>query len=314
MRSVCTGLALVLLMLSQAGCIPKAFQSKNTQSNVSRLPSGTPRPEQLVAYLNHNAHLVRSLETIGREGMYIDARQDGQTPVGLSGNLACQKSATPGAPANFRLVAHVLGKNEVDIGSNSQEFWYWIARAPQPYVFHCSYADFRAGKAQMPFPFQPEWIVEALGIAEYDPNRRYLVREARLTYDLIEETTAPNGQPVRKVTVFNRGEVRGRLPQVAGRVLQDAQGREICSAWVTEVQSDARTGAVLPRVVKLRWPMEKVELAMTLKDVRVNGDIRPERAAALFSRQSLNLPAYDLAQGRPDATSSGLIPAGGFTR
>jgi hypothetical protein len=308
MRPVLTAAALGLLVLS-FGC--DRWVRHDDRNPIGRLPAGTPKPEHLVSYLNANAQRVRSLETVGGDGLLIDARADGQT-VGLSGTVVCQKG-TAGTAPNFRMQARVMNKTEVDIGSNSQEFWYWIARAPQPYVFHCSYDDYRAGRAKMPFPFQPEWIAEAMGIAETDPAKKYEVREGKTTYELVERSVSPQGQAVQKVTVFQRGEASGRSPQVVARVLQDAGGKEICSAHITEVQVDPRSGAVIPRTVKLRWPQEKMELAMTLKDVRINSQIDEGRAAGLFSRRSLTAPGYDLARG-PDSPGDGIQPAGGFPR
>ena len=309
MRGVWIRLALGSTVLGSAvllaGC--DRWVRPEDRTSAARLPASTPKPEQLVAYMNSNAQRIRSLESFDLD---IDAKADNQS-VGLSGTMACQKNA-PGQPANFRMQARVLGKTEVDIGSNSQEFWYWIARAPQPYVFHCSYPDFRAGKAKMPFPFQPEWIVEALGMAEYDPGQKYEVRETKQTIELIENTTSPQGEAVQKVTVFSRSQSQGRAPQVAARILRDPSGKEICAATVSEIQVDQLSGAIVPRVVKMRWPAEKMELTMKLNKLQVNGRIDDAQAAARFSRQSLGtLPGYDLARG-PDAPANAIRPAGGI--
>jgi hypothetical protein len=309
MRPVLTVVALALL-LSAVGC-----NRYNTRPDggdaVSRLPQGTPQARQLVDILNRNAQTFRSLESVGQDGVFIDAKQDGQQ-MNVSATLACQKPAAPGTPPNFRLQARVVGNTEVDIGSNSEEFWYWIKRAPDPYVFHCSYADFRAGRARTQFPFQPEWVVEALGMADYDPKQTYEVRQGQNTVELVQRTTSPQGQPIQKVTVFNRNPAQNRAPQVMAHILRDAGGKEICTAQILQVQAD-RSGVVVPRLVFLRWPQAKLEMKMDLRDVRVNAGIDEARAARLFSRRDLaGVRGYDLARG-PDAGTSPIQPAGGFT-
>ncbi|HXG13163.1 MAG TPA: hypothetical protein VNK04_25625 [Gemmataceae bacterium] len=263
----------------------------------------TPTAEQLVRHLNHNAQRVQGVEY---QRAWIDVKQGNDT-VMLESLLACQK------PRNFRLIGRAVGNREVDIGSNDQEFWYWIKRAPEPnYVYYCSHEDFRRG-VRLPFPFQPEWVMEALGVASYDETKKYEVRETPRTVELIERTTTPQGQPVRKVTVFDRGQLATGRVQPAGYVLQDASGREIASAKVADIQYDPATGAVLPRRVQLVWPAEKIEMTMKLEGPRV-GPIDPQRAAGIFSRRDLaSLPSYDLARG-PDAASGRVERTGGLLR
>jgi hypothetical protein len=308
MRSALTVGALGLLLA--VGC--NRYTRPDDKDVIGRLPAGTPKAEQLVDYLNRNAQRFVSLESVGQDGVFIDAVSDGQK-IGVSATLACQKAATPGTPPNFRMVARVAGTSEVDIGSNSQEFWYWIKKAPEPYVFHCSYADFRAGRARTAFPFQPEWVVEALGMAEYDPNQRYQVREGKNTYELIQQAVSPQGQPIQKVTVFNRNAAQNRAPQVMAHILRDASGKEICSAQITQVQSDAG-GVVVPRVIFMDWPQAKMKMKMELKDVRINARIDEARAARLFSRRDLaTIRDVDLARAS-DMPTGQIQPAGGFSR
>src|SRR5207245_232991 len=79
-----------------------------------------PTAAALVEYLNYNARLVQSLKSTKVE---LDAKQNGES-IGLEGTLFCQK------PRNFRLRAtDPLGKPAVDVGSNDNEFWFWISEA-----------------------------------------------------------------------------------------------------------------------------------------------------------------------------------------
>jgi hypothetical protein len=258
----------------------------------------TPQVAGLVNYLNENARKVQAIQC---NKVQMDCKQ-GSQPIGLDGMLVCQK------PRNFRLKAKVVGQPAVDIGSNDQEFWYWISKAEPPYVFHCSYDDLSRGTVRLALPFQPDMLVAALGIAEYDPNKQYELKVNPQNYELIEPITTPAGQPAQKVTVFNRFQAAGNRPQVTDYILRDKEGKTICSATVTEIQRDRDTGAVLPFDVKLIYPAERAEMKLRLYDVKVV-TIDPDRGSRLFSRRDLaNLQSYDLGRGQADG---GLQQAGG---
>jgi hypothetical protein len=300
MRNVIIALGLTSLLLSACNHWPP-FRDKPIEQ--ARTFNHTPTPEQLVKYLNANAQRVEGLEC---RQVFIDAKQNNQT-VGLDATLVCQK------PRNFRLVGRVAGSSEVDMGSNDQEFWWWIKRAEPAYVYHCSYDDFRRG-IRSNFPFQPDWIMEALGIATYPENKKYQVRETQTTVELIEQTVSPQGQPLRKVIVFNRGPASSGKPQVLGYAIQDASGREIAVAHIQDVQYDQATGAVLPRRIQFSWPAEKVEMKMKLDGISC-GPIDAQRAAGIFNRRNLSgLPSYDLARGTVDGQSGPLQRTGGPLR
>ena len=132
----------------------------------------------------------------------------GARPSASAARLFCEK------PRDFRLRAKVAGQPAVDIGSNNDEFWFWISQGKDQdgvaRVHYCSYQDMSAGKARMPFPFQPDMIVAALGLGEYDADKEYSLKEEANTVSLVEKTVSAQGQPVQRVTVFNRTLQRGR--------------------------------------------------------------------------------------------------------
>jgi hypothetical protein len=259
--------------------------------------TGKPTATDLVAYLNHNAQLVQSIKSTQLE---IQAKQ-GNDSIGLQGTLFCQK------PRDFRLRATVAGQSAVDIGSNNQEFWFWISQAKDEdgvaRVHYCSYADMAAGKARMPFPFQPDMIVAALGMGDYDPQKEYTIREDAKTWSLVEKAVSAQGLPVQKVTQFNKVTVGPKEPQVIAYYLLDDKGNEICKASVLDIQRIAvgKESAVVPSHVKLVWRPQRIEMSMRLYDPQVN-QIDAPSAAKLFSRAGLSIPAANLARG-PDTPS-----------
>ena len=286
---ILVGLGAFSVLILASGC--RREMVPDPPAAVSK--TGKPTTADLVAYLNHNAQLVQSIKSPRLE---IQAKQ-GNESIGLDGSLFCQK------PRDFRLRATVAGANAVDIGSNNQEFWFWISQGKDEdgvaRVHYCSYADMAAGKARMPFPFQPDMIVAALGMGDYDPQKEYTIREDKETVSLVEKAVSAQGQPVQKVTQFNKLTVKPNKPQVIAYYLLDDKGNEICKATVLDVQTVG--GAVVPQHVKLVWKTQQIEMSMRLFNTEVN-KIDAPLAAKLFSRSGLSIPASNLAKG-PDTPS-----------
>lgn len=288
---------LVLLLAGGPGCASLDKVLKPAK-DVKPVPVNDEMPtaQQMVEYLNDNARRIQAIQC---NSVAIDCKQGNQNAPGLDGMVVLQK------PNMFRLKAKVLGQNAVDLGSNQEEFWYWISKADPPYVFHCSHAAMAAGQVRMPFPFQPEMILAAMGIAEYDHNKPYEVRPKGQFAEMVERVTSPQGKTIARVTVFQRAPAQPGKPQVLGHYLQDETGKVICSVQVQDIQVVRQTGAVLPQKVVFQWPEQQVEMTMRFGEF-VNTEITPDRSAALFSRRDLgNLPGFDLARWAPDEPAPG---------
>ncbi len=293
------GLALVVPFFVGCSLLP---HNRDRGPAPTAVPSKAPDASALVNYLNQNAQRVQTI----RAKVAIDAKQ-GTQPVGLDGELACQK------PRDFRLKAKLVGRPAVDIGSNNEEFWYWISQAPDPYVYHCSYADMATGKVNLPFPFHPDMVVAAMGIAEYDPEAKYEVRVHEKTVDLIQDATTASGQPVKRITVFNRYQAAPGQPQVLGHVLMDLRGKPICRATVHKIHADRGSGAIVPASVTIEWPAQELSMKLMLSDIQTNS-LDKTITGRLFSRADLTMESFDIGKGRVDRPSSirsagALMPA-----
>jgi hypothetical protein len=293
MRSIIAGMGLAVL-LSAVGCnVMAPHRRGDGGQGKDVVVDQPPSTEALVQYMNRNAQLLKPGEALKCTKLEINCKADGR-PVGLDGSMMCAK------PRNFRLQAQLLGQPAVDIGSNDQEFWYWISKNEPPYLFHCSYDALRQG-TRIPFPFQPDMVVAALGLAEYDPSKQYVLKnDPRLHYyELVEQAVSPQGQPIQKITVFNKREVPVPTPQVMAHVLKDAQGHTICTATIKKVQQNRETGAIYPSVVMFDWPAQKLQMTMELNNLQVVR-VDPGMAERVFTRKNLGYQPYDLARGMSD--------------
>jgi hypothetical protein len=305
MRSTLAAFGLFSLFLF-TGCADNWTFLRKTPDQPSIINSKSPTAPELVAYLNENSQKVHSLTCLDVD---LDVQQ-GLQPVGLSAKLVCEQ------PRYFRMGANspLKGGSEFMLGSNDVEFWYYIARANPPYQFFCSYEDLRTKRIPLPFPFQPEWVMETLGMANYPVDGQYRVEMKRDAIELIQDTTSLQGEPVQKVVVFNR---EPRNSQVRAYVLRDMRGKNLCSAQIQDVQRIGK--AVVPYKLVLSWPEQNTKLSMKLNKPTLN-QVSPESARTLFTRVPMSgIQPYNLANlagdERNGAHQNGSVQqAGGVLR
>jgi hypothetical protein len=288
MRKIAAGLVLGILLFA-IGCRWLPWRQDQQRLPVAAGPATVPA---LVRDLNANARLVQAVEA----DLDLDCKAQDRS-VGLSGHMVCQK------PHNFRLKAKVMGKDAVDLGSNDKEFWYWISQAEPPYVYHCSYEDLARG-VQVPFPFQPDMVVAALGMKQYDeerPEKKYVLKKQGRFLQLFEPTRGPRGEQLFRVTVFDNNTIDAGKRRVVAYMLVDRRGQTISKATVHDVMT-TREGAVVPTRMTLVWPAEKIELKLKLYHPKLEV-VSAARADKLFQWTDLTrdggLHSHDLALGPP---------------
>ncbi|MFL5242735.1 MAG: hypothetical protein ACJ8FY_11560 [Gemmataceae bacterium] len=307
MRMTLAGLVLALFLFA-TGCRWFTRQDNAPDASTTKVFGGeTPTEKQLVEYVNERAKLVSTLKC---RTVDIDIKENGKTQPGVRAIMVCQK------PRDFRLQGKAAVGSVVDIGSNKDELWFWIKYMEPEGVYHCSYDDLANGKVKsMPLPIQPEWVVQVMGIAEFnDDMSKYKVIPRGDFLELQEQTVSPQGQPVTRVTIFNCKPSAGK-PLVCQHHLLDANRKMICWAEITEVQQDrSNSRVVLPTQLRMVWPDQKIEIKMKIDDdFKVNDPIDAKAHEDLFTRRNLaDLPSYDLARG-PDGPA-GLRRAAGTER
>jgi hypothetical protein len=303
---------LLLSCLLLAGC-QWLNRDKSNPKPPAAVAGGPPTADKLVAYLNGQADLLSTIES---DDVYLTATVQNNRMPGLRCVMMCEK------PRNFHLQGANSGMDYVDIGSNNDQFWFWVKDGPDAPLYYCSYADYEKG-VKLPLPFQPEWVVQALGMAKYDPNKTYKIEKKGNTYELIEETTV-QGTPVRKITIFNNTSNSRRsndsTPLVMGHVIEDAQtGKVICKATIHHVRAASyRTGqgessVFYPSDVLLEWPAEQISMTMKIDKATVNQPFG-NKAVTYFARPDWQKVKIDIARYTPggNPTSRTIEQAGGF--
>lgn len=264
--------------------------------------------EDLVAYLNNQA---ARLQNITYGDVTVSAREGLVRYPNLRGNLSAAQ------PRYFRMVAKGgLVDAKIDLGSNPEQFWAYIAAptAPPLYVY-ASHADFEAGKVRLPgnLPFEPDWVMQALGMTTFPPHLPYSVRtdERERTYILSWPATTPAGIPVRKEIVFlvDDADAARNQAQVRRHLIRDAKGKTLCSAEIRAARtipvggSDPASGRPFvvqyPLDVELRWDEPRFEMTLRLDSARVNQQFTPEDTRRLFALPAIGgATPIDLASAR----------------
>jgi len=301
---------ILLSTFTLSGCKWMERESRPVPVTPKNTIQGAPTVDNLVGYLNKQADRLTSLES---NDVSLTAYVQKQRMPGLTGFMVCEKGR------NFRLTGDALGSQYVDIGSNNNQFWFWVKDGEAP-LYYCSYSDYEKG-VKLPLPFQPEWVVQALGMAKYDPAKQYQVDVKQNTYELIENTTV-QGQPVRKVTVFAAGQLRDEnQPRVIGHIIQDANGKTICHATIKYVRTaryrtpEGESTVQYPSEILLEWPAEQMSMKMQIGKATVNKSITNEEASRYFTLPSWQgIKSVDLSKGIPrgNPTSRDIRQTGAF--
>ena len=254
LRAFALALALITTL---PGCV--GFRGFGWRHAVDPL-AGAPRPrwaedpqvEEVVDHLNRN---VNKLEAWRANSVRIRANN-----MPLSGTLAVERGR------HLRLVVNSIAGNEVDMGSNDELFWVWAKRMPPPEYVYCRHEHTEAVRQAMGIPFEPEWLMQALGVSPLSSKDTKLeieptARQARL----VQQVTSAHGHPLRKVILVD-------LPRgvILEHSVYDYNGKPIAIARLDEHQLDKASGVVIPRRVKLDWPQSDMSLVMHLGQIEVN--------------------------------------------
>ena len=221
-------------------------------------------------------------------------------------NSSAARISTPGLPAlraniaasgsqQFRLKADtILTGTEVDLGSNAQEFWFWMKRSQPPALYYSSHADFAASPVRSVLPIEPTWLVEALGMATFDPNAQHsgprLIRPGQL--EVRTDVQRPSGNMV-KITI-----VDSTRAWILEQHIYTSQGERLASAVARNHRFDPITGVSLPTKVDVQIPQAQLNLSIDVSDYQVNRMVGDPNL--MFARPNYEgVPAVDLGSLQP---------------
>lgn len=210
------------------------------------------------------------------------------------------------APRRLRIRAQMpLTYSPVaDFGSNDEEVWLWDQTAPG--VLTIPHAALPQALGSLQVPFDPDWLMEVLGVEPVDAAEFELVAPlpSQKWVELVAERQSPTGEPVRRVM---------RVDLCQGRIeehrIETLDGRVVASAKLLDYKPDATGQYVLPHSVQISWPATNSSIALRFREIVANP---PSTSLASWTvpvkpgvpRLEFNPPA-----GLPRATRD-IVPAG----
>ena len=282
-----------LFSLSGASC-PNFLQQYTNP--LPRVLPPSPTLEQVIDVVNRNSSQIQSFST-------NRASISGSGFPSLSASVAFER------PRSFRMRAGTTFGAELDLGSNDELFWFWLKRSQPPAVYYCRHDQFAASQTRQMTPFEPQWLIEALGVMEFDralPNQLKCLPNDRLRIDTIRDT--PEG-PVTKITILD-----GSQGWVLEQHLFDARRRLVARSIASGHRRDPYSGLVMPTVVQIDCPAAQLSMRIDLGNVEINR-LSGDRAAMWAMPSYPGSPAINMGNPNfrfpepPPSTAAARRPA-----
>jgi len=245
-KSGCLIVALVVSLFVANSANAQLFRFGRKADSIPVVFNKTPTQAELLQHLAANNAKFKQLSSNIR--------------ISLDGTPKLRGTMQLELPRRLRIKAGVMGVSQfgVDVGSNNQDFWVWTkVNLPnqKPAIFHASHEGFRNAnsKVRQAIPLEPVWLLEGLGLIQFEPNDRhqgpYVTDEGILKLFSVRQT--PNGRNTRVTLVHPR---HGTVLQQA---LYDGQNRLLAYTDSIDYKSFPKQGIVLP---------EKIEMHLFSKD------------------------------------------------
>ena len=214
-----------------------------------------PTADQVINHLNNN---IMNLQGWRCTKAKIAAQG---APVRLDALIAVER------PRRFRLMAKSPVGSEVDLGSNPERFWFWARRNESKHVFHAQHEDLAIAQDRLRIPFQPDWLMEAMGVVPWDPSAYRLLPSPQSAggLQLVSDRIGADGSTSQHMIVVDRC-----YGWILEHVLYDQDGRLIARAELSGHRECQTSGIVLPHEIRLEWPQAQMSLTISLQSIEVN--------------------------------------------
>lgn len=151
------------------------------------------------------------------------------------------------------------------MGSNDELFWLWVRRNSEPGVYFARHEQFAGSAAQQMMPIEPQWLLDALGLAQFSPSD-------------FHEGPRPQSDgtfEIRSVLRTAAGEVtKTTVVDAHAWILQqhvyDQQGGLLASALARSHRYYPEHGVSLPEKLDIQMPKAQLSLSIDLGSVAIN--------------------------------------------
>lgn len=271
MRRTAARLTVAILLLIGSGCgsLPRwvSWQAPWRRPAPCTFPQNATK-EQIVA------HVSRFASADGDRPALAGWRAMG-AKLSLSDLPGVPATIDVEAPSRLRIRAIMPFSNSeiADIGCNDEGVWIWH-RDDADKIVTIKHEHVPVALQQMPVPFDPDWLMEILGVApmkldDFDLRRP---NDAKAKWvDLVAQSTAPSGETVLRVIRVNLC-----YGQIAEHRIERADGTLIAAARLEDYGPDVSGKFMMPHVVQIDCPATKASLRLELGPIYANPTPLPD--------------------------------------
>lgn len=225
----------------------------------------------------------------------------------FNGLPAAKASLEVEAPRRLRIRAQMpfTYSPVADFGSNDELVWLWDQSAPG--ILTIRHEELPQALSRMQVPFDPDWLMEVLGVEQIDASDYELVapEPPQKWVELVAETPAPTGETVRRIL---------RVDLCQGRIeehrIETLDGRVVAAARLMDYRPDATGQYVLPHLVQIRWPATNSSIALTLRDIVANPPPTSTASWTVPVKPGVPRMEFSAPAGAPRSSRTPVIPAG----
>lgn len=276
LRSPKNLLGVILCLLAcTAGCRWNPFVRPSAYTPPPVVFQATPLRDELIAALNGNSSRVQTMQATGS--------------VSIPGAPSLTTEIALERPKNFRFRAGtaLLGQ-ELDLGSNSELFWFWAQRDPTRSLYYARHEQFAGSRARQLIPIEPNWLIEALGLVELDPQGSIEgptpAGQGRVQLRVRQST--PAGEVTKVMLVDSQSAI------IHQQQIYDPRGQLLATAKASRHQFYALDGISLPHQIDVELPQAQMTFQVYLDEHNIN---RPIAGGA----STFELPTAQYASSRP---------------
>lgn len=281
-RIVVTSVVGIAFVAGIPGCAFRDWVVRKTTSAPPRALMADATPDEILEHLNNQRSQIVAWRSTD---VRIKASGTGVISPSLSANVSVE------SPRNLRFTARSIRGTEVDFGSNSDRYWFWM-RTSEPDIVLTGSHDGLDRQHAVPVPFPPSWLMESLGVIPIDPSTVQVLRDpdAPDTVRLVSVDYV-QGQKVEREMVVDLA-----LGQIVEHSLRDGKGKLLTKAGLDDFRSTS-TGVLMPRRITLNCPEAGSTMTMTIGQIEVNPSIP---VATWQMQMDPNLKVVDLDQVHTD--------------
>ena len=266
---------LVLLMLiacSGASCVRRSTGPTAPVAFV-----GTPSLEQVMQVVNNNSSRIHQLEATGAE-------------LSVSGYPDLRAELSFERPRRLRLRAASIRGTELDLGSNDEVFWMWVASS-QPSAVHFGRHGQYDFESSNTIPVSPEWLIDALGVLQLNPNGAHdgPHRRANGQLEIRTQMGSARHSLIRTITVD------GTTGWVTQQHLINTRGQVVATATASQHEHYPEHQVSLPRQVTISLPTAGITFTLEVNRFTVNV-LPPDTSQRWAMPQPEGVPLVDISR------------------